>query len=61
LSCATRALNPFLAGRYRVKDMTLLVSRGAGAWGPRMRLWQPGEILLITLRRGETRRSSPPS
>jgi predicted MPP superfamily phosphohydrolase len=26
------------------------VSRGAGTWGPRMRLWEPGEIIRVTLR-----------
>ncbi len=41
---------PTLAGPYAVRDMTLVVSRGAGSWGPRMRLWQPGEILKLTLR-----------
>jgi hypothetical protein len=40
---------PHLAGRYEIKGMTLLVGRGTGTWGPRMRLWQPGEILKITL------------
>jgi predicted MPP superfamily phosphohydrolase len=45
-----RLTTPFVAGRYRVGGMTLLVSRGAGTWGVRMRLWQPGEILRITLR-----------
>lgn len=55
LSYATRAMNPFLAGRYQVGAMTLLVSRGAGTWGPRMRLWRPGEILLITLRQQKAR------
>jgi len=30
--------------------MKLVISRGAGSWGPRMRLWQPGEILKLTLR-----------
>jgi predicted MPP superfamily phosphohydrolase len=39
-----------LAGRYRVDGMTLLVGRGTGTWGPRMRLWAPGEILRIELR-----------
>lgn len=39
-----------VAGAYRFGDMTLFVSRGAGTWGPRMRLWKPGEIVLITLR-----------
>ncbi|MDY6989479.1 MAG: metallophosphoesterase [Thermodesulfobacteriota bacterium] len=42
-----------LAGRYEVGAMTVIVSRGAGTWGPRMRLWQPGEILRLTLRGGE--------
>ena len=41
---------PHLAGSYKVNDMTVLVTRGAGTWGPRMRLWWPGEILRITLR-----------
>ncbi len=50
LSYASRAANSYLAGRYPVGNMTLLVSRGAGTWGPRMRLWKPGEILLVTLR-----------
>lgn len=39
-----------IVGRYSHGPMTLLISRGAGTWGPRMRLWRPGEILLITLR-----------
>lgn len=41
---------PYLAGKYQVNDMTLIVSRGAGTWGPKMRLWKPGEILNLTLR-----------
>jgi predicted MPP superfamily phosphohydrolase len=45
-----RYLYPLFAGRYQVEGMTVLVSRGTGLWGPRMRLWRPGEILLITLR-----------
>ncbi len=40
---------PFLEGRYEVGGMTVLVSRGAGTWGPRMRLWRPGQILRVTL------------
>jgi len=39
-----------LAGRYDVNGMNVIVSRGAGTWGPRMRLWYPGEILRITLK-----------
>ena len=42
---------PLLAGEYRVGGMTVIVSRGSGTWGPRMRLWQPNEILRVTLRR----------
>jgi predicted MPP superfamily phosphohydrolase len=41
---------PLFAGRYAVGGMTVIVSRGAGTWGPRMRLWHPGEILRVTLR-----------
>ena len=40
---------PFLEGWYKIKSMNLIVTRGAGEWGPRMRLWYPGEILRITL------------
>ena len=40
---------PLLAGRYEVNGMTVIVCRGTGTWGPRMRLWHPGEILRITL------------
>ncbi len=40
---------PYLAGRYEVGGMVLLVSRGTGTWGPRMRLWRRAEINLITL------------
>jgi predicted MPP superfamily phosphohydrolase len=41
---------PPLVGEHAIGDMTLIISRGAGSWGPRMRLWQPGEILKLTLR-----------
>ncbi|HPB29890.1 MAG TPA: metallophosphoesterase [Candidatus Sumerlaeota bacterium] len=45
-----RARYPFITGRYEMDGMTLIVTRGTGTWGPRMRLWAPGEITLITLR-----------
>ncbi|MEW6600990.1 MAG: metallophosphoesterase [Nitrospirota bacterium] len=45
----TRRVYPLLAGRYEVNGMTVIVCRGTGTWGPRMRLWRPGEILRITL------------
>jgi len=38
------------AGRYDVGGMPMIVSRGAGTWGPRMRFPRSGEILRIRLR-----------
>jgi Predicted phosphohydrolases len=40
---------PLMGGRYEVDDMTVIVCRGTGTWGPRMRLWRAGEILRVTL------------
>lgn len=40
---------PLLGGRYEVNGMPVIVCRGTGTWGPRMRLWRPGEILRVTL------------
>jgi predicted MPP superfamily phosphohydrolase len=40
---------PLLEGRHEVDGMTLIICRGTGTWGPRMRLWCPGEILRVTL------------
>lgn len=40
---------PLLEGRYEVEGMTVIVCRGTGTWGPRMRLWSPGQILRVTL------------
>jgi predicted MPP superfamily phosphohydrolase len=48
---------PLLAGEYDVGGMKVIVSRGTGTWGPRMRLWRPGEILRVTLHS----QSSPPT
>jgi hypothetical protein len=39
-----------LEGRYDVDGMPVIVCRGTGTWGPRMRLWRPSEIVRITLR-----------
>jgi predicted MPP superfamily phosphohydrolase len=44
---------PLLAGRYDKNGMTVIVCRGTGTWGPRMRLWHPGEILRVTLHSGK--------
>lgn len=41
---------PLMGGRFQVDGMTVIVSRGAGAWGPRMRLWRPSEIVRIKLK-----------
>lgn len=46
-----RLFYPLLEGRYEAAGMPVIVSRGTGTWGPRMRLWRPGEILRVTLRR----------
>lgn len=44
----------FVAGLHRVFGRTwLYISRGAGYWGPPMRVGSPSEITLITLRRSE--------
>jgi predicted MPP superfamily phosphohydrolase len=41
---------PLLGGRYEVSGMPVIVCRGTGTWGPRMRLWLPSEIVRIKLR-----------
>jgi len=45
-----RSRYPLLEGRYEVDGMTVIVCRGTGTWGPRMRLWRPSEIIRVTLR-----------
>ena len=42
--------NPLMAGEYVINGMPVIVSRGTGTWGPRMRLWYPSEILRIVLK-----------
>ncbi len=41
--------HPFLAGRYGVGSMSLIVCRGTGGWGPRMRLWKRAELIKVVL------------
>jgi predicted MPP superfamily phosphohydrolase len=41
---------PHVSGRYDVNGMPIIVCRGTGTWGPRMRLWRPSEIVRIRLR-----------
>ncbi len=45
-----RRIFPHMAGVRTIGDMTQVVSRGAGRWGPPMRLFAPSEIHRITLR-----------
>ena len=49
LGYLVRTRYPLVDGRYEVGGMTVLVCRGTGTWGPRMRLWRPGEIMRVTL------------
>jgi hypothetical protein len=49
-TCLVRTTYPYVVGRFDVKGMTLVVSRGTGFWGPPMRLFRRGEITAITLR-----------
>ena len=41
---------PLLGGRYQVGGLSVIVCRGTGTWGPRMRLWRPSEIVRIKLK-----------
>ena len=40
---------PLLEGEYDVDGMTVIVCRGTGTWGPRMRLWSRSQILRVNL------------
>jgi hypothetical protein len=44
---------PHLAGVHEVDGMTQIVNRGAGTWGPPMRLFAPSEIYRIVLRNSQ--------
>lgn len=44
-----RIMYPLMEGRYEVDGMPVIVCRGTGTWGPRMRLWRPSEILHVKL------------
>jgi predicted MPP superfamily phosphohydrolase len=44
-----KPIYPLMGGRYAFNGMPVIVGRGAGTWGPRMRLWRPSEIVRITL------------
>ncbi len=44
-----RLQQPFVAGLHRVGKLLVYVSRGAGYWGPPLRLGAPSEITLLRL------------
>jgi predicted MPP superfamily phosphohydrolase len=46
-----RLSTPYVAGHYGLNGSQLYVSRGTGFWGPAMRLFKPGEITEIVIRR----------
>lgn len=41
--------NGYLAGKYQAHNIDMYVSRGAGTWGPMMRLFAPSDITIINL------------
>ncbi len=45
--------HPKVSGRFDINGMTLIVGRGTGTWGPRMRLWQRSEIVRLRLMRDQ--------
>ena len=45
-----KSANKYLAGLYQEDGYKVYVSRGAGYWGPPMRLFAPSDITVINLR-----------
>ncbi|NLF38480.1 metallophosphoesterase [bacterium] len=45
-----RLVYRYIGGMHMIDKMPLIICRGTGTWGPRMRLWRPSEFLRITLR-----------
>jgi predicted MPP superfamily phosphohydrolase len=56
-----RPIYPLMGGRYTIEGMTVIVCRGTGTWGPRMRLWRPGEFVRVTLRAASPPANRPPA
>jgi predicted MPP superfamily phosphohydrolase len=50
-----RAQQGYLAGLYRTGPTSLFVTRGAGFWGPPVRVGAPPEIVLVRLRSADRR------
>ena len=44
-----RLQQPFTAGLHRMDKLSVYISRGAGYWGPPLRLGAPSEITCIRL------------
>ncbi|MEV6383570.1 metallophosphoesterase [Streptomyces sp. NPDC051773] len=49
MTYVAQAANPTLAGLERYGDTQLYVSRGAGAWGPPVRVGAPSDITVVEL------------
>jgi len=49
---AVRLQQPVVAGFGTVDGVLVFTSRGAGAWGPPVRVGAPPQIALLTLRTG---------
>ena len=42
--------NKYLAGEYKINGVDLHISRGAGTWGPPLRLFAPSDVTIINLK-----------
>lgn len=45
-----KSANDFLAGMYEVNENSLYITRGAGYWGPPMRLFAPSDITVFNFK-----------
>lgn len=61
LSYLVELAYPMIGGEYTVEGMPVIVCRGTGTWGPRMRLWRRAEIVRIVLRSQASDLTSRPS
>ncbi|MBQ8870259.1 MAG: metallophosphoesterase [Alphaproteobacteria bacterium] len=48
-----KSANGFLAGMYQVNNNRLYITRGAGYWGPPMRIFAPSDITVFNFKRKE--------
>ena len=47
----SKSANEYLAGMYEVNGNSLYITRGAGYWGPPMRLFAPSDITVFNFKR----------